>query len=134
MHDILFSGFSKVEGIEAHRETMKRIGRGIGGDKPLISILYAIAFYESTKTDLDKAQISSKDKDVIFKAMDHLSVVYRRFLKNIHGWKIASSKLIHQEYYMSLLKENVMNFNKVVQQIGDRNGMKPLTITKQKRT
>ena len=113
---------------------MKHIGRGIGGDKPLISILYAIAFYESTKNDLDKAQISSKDKDVIFKAMEHLSVVYRRFLKNIHGWKIASSKLIHQEYYMSLLKENVLNFNKVVQQIGDRNGMKPLAITKQQRT
>ena len=126
MHDILFSGFSKVEGIEAHRETMKRIGRGIGGDKPLISILYAIAFYESTKNDLDNAQISSKDKDVIFKAMEHLSVVYRRFLKSIHGWKIASSKLIHQGYYMSLLKENAINFNKIVQQIGDKNGMKPL--------
>ena len=113
---------------------MKQIGRGIGGDKPLISILYAIAFYESTKNDLDSAQISAKDKDIIFKAMEHLSVVYRRFLKNRHGWKVAASRLIHQGYYMSLLKENVINFNKVIQQMGDRNGMKPLINIKQGKT
>ena len=76
---------------------MKQIGRGIGGDKPLISILYAIAFYESTRY----AQISSKDKDVIFKAMEHLSVVYKRFLKSIHGWKIGkfySPRILHVSF------------------------------------
>ena len=39
--------------------------------------------------------------------MDHLGVIYRRFMKAEHGWMAGAGYTISHVYYITIMKENV---------------------------
>ena len=49
---------------------------------------------------------NQENEGKIFQAQDHLGIIYKRFLKQLHGWKAASGYVLSHMYFLSLLREN----------------------------
>ena len=99
--------FESEEKQQAHKKGLKLVGEAmLEKSKKLLGLLYALAFYRTTEDEMDNANLSDYDKNIITQAGDMLSSVYRRLLKHEHGWKAAAGKLISHCFYLKLLKEN----------------------------
>ena len=87
-------------------------------------LLYALAVYAVSESEIEQIDLPESDKAIIkkvslltvqlpslsmflFQAQDHIGIIYRRFLKQLHGWKAATGFALSHIYYLSLLKDNV---------------------------
>eukprot|EP00092_Neocalanus_flemingeri_P027686 GFUD01030051.1.p1 GENE.GFUD01030051.1~~GFUD01030051.1.p1 ORF type:complete len:877 (+),score=166.00 GFUD01030051.1:322-2952(+) len=91
-----------------HRRGQQLVGESLKGKDPrIMPLLYALAFYAVSENDIAEMDLPETDKTTIKKAQEHLGVIYRRFLKQQHGWKAATGYALSHIYYLSVLKENV---------------------------
>jgi len=91
-----------------HRRGQQLLGESLKGkDKRIMPLLYALAVYGVSEAEIKEVDIPLPDKEIIKKAQDHLGIIYKRFLKQLHGWKAASGYALSHIYFLSLLRENV---------------------------
>lgn len=91
-----------------HRRGQQLVGESLKGkDHRIMPLLYALAVYAVSETDIAQMDLPEADKVTIKKAQEHLGIIYRRFLKQLHGWKAATGYALSHIYYLSVLKENV---------------------------
>jgi len=99
---------ASYEDEQKHKRTQQLVGESMRGkDKRVLPILYALAFYAVTDVEMTQAELSVQDKAAINKAKEHLSVIYRRFMKQEHGWMAGAGYAISHVYYITVMKENV---------------------------
>jgi len=91
-----------------HRRGQQLVGESLKGKDPrIMPLLYALSFYAVSEPDMAEMNLSETDYETIKKAQEHLGIIYRRFLKQHHGWKAAAGYALSHIYYLSVLKENV---------------------------
>ena len=78
-----------------------------GRDKRIIPLLYAITFFSVSQAEMEAANLKIEDVNVIKRAQDHMGVIYRRFIKQCYGWKVATGSAFGHIYGLSVLRENV---------------------------
>jgi len=90
-----------------HKRGQQLLGESLKGkDKRIMPLLYALAVYGVSETEIKEVDIPVPDKEIIKRAQDHLGIIYKRFLKQLHGWKAASGYVLSHMYFLSLLREN----------------------------
>jgi len=77
-----------------------------GKDPRIMPLLYALAVYAVSDEEIASMNVPESDRKIIKQAQEHLGFIYRRFLKQLYGWKVASGYAVSHIYYLSLLKEN----------------------------
>ena len=117
--------FNDVAEYAQYINSMRKVGDIVTGNsrRRLLGVLYASCFYGSSREDMEAASLSQKDMDTVMKASEQLSIVYRRFLKNENGWKLAAGKLVSHWYYLSLLKKNAASMVNTFKRLGDMTGL-----------
>ena len=117
--------FNNVAEYAQYINSMRKVGDIVTGNsrRRLLGVLYASCFYGSSREDMEAASLSQKDMDIVVKASEQLSIVYRRFLKNEHGCKLAAGKLVSHWYYLSLLKKNAASMVNTFKRLGDMTGL-----------
>ena len=78
-----------------------------GKEKRIIPLLYAITFFGVSKAEMEAVNLNVEDVRVIKRAQDHMGSIYRRFIKQCYGWKVATGAVFGHIYGLSVLRENV---------------------------
>ena len=68
-------------------------------------LLYSIQLFTATDKTLQEWNLKPKDFSVIKMAQQNLSTLYQRFLKDLIGWKRASTSYYNQKYVMEQIHE-----------------------------
>ena len=78
-----------------------------GKDRRIIPLLYTITFFGVSEAEMEAANLNEEDVRVIKRAQDHMGLIYRRFIKQCYGWKVATGSVFGHIYGLSVLRGNV---------------------------
>ena len=93
-----------VEDELRHKKGLQLMGKSLRGkDKRIIPLLYTITFFGVSEAEMEAANLNVEDVRVIKRAQDHMGSIYRKFMKQCYGWKVATGHI----YGLSVLRGNV---------------------------
>ena len=93
-----------VEDELRHKKGQQLMGESLRGkDKRIIPLLYTITFFGVSEAEMEAANLNVEDVRVIKRAQDHMGSIYRKFMKQCYGWKVATGHI----YGLSVLRGNV---------------------------
>ena len=97
-----------VEDELRHKKGQQLMGESLRGkDKRIIPLLYTITFFGVSEAEMEAANLNKEDVRVIKRAQDHMGLIYRRFIKQCYGWKVATGSVFGHIYGLSVLRGNV---------------------------
>lgn len=91
-----------------HRELMQSVGATIRGlDHHGYLLLYGLCLYSIEPDALAAMDLPKQDREVLQKAVSYFSVMYRRYLKHMVGWKRALELQMNQRHVLDQLQQAV---------------------------
>ena len=78
-----------------------------GRDKKILPLVYSLAFYGASEEEIASGELTKEDVAVVKRAQEHFGIIYRRFIKQCYGWKLATRVAFGPLYGLSVLRENV---------------------------
>merc|ERR1719481_2421702 len=106
--DVYRSPWAKtLEYEEAQRTTMQVLGRSFKKEPRLFILIYLLALLTFTDQEVKHMEIPSSDIELIMKSYQYISIVLKRYLKNLFGVKVGMGHFLTYNRHLQNIKEGI---------------------------